>query len=357
MGTIRKRKTAELRNEDNKVIRPSRTRYRAEIFLQGHPRISKTFSDKKIAQKWINDTEDAMKAGIYSQQLITQRYTVTKMIERYIEEELPKLKSYESVQKQLLWWKKEYGLLSLSTFTSMQVLEGRDALSKADRGPATVNRYLAALSSCCTYAVKHWQWIKENPCANVPKLKEPAGRTRYLDDDERKRLLEVCLTISKPLHLAVILALSTGARRMNIWALRWPDLNLEKGKEVVTFRNTKNGSDVLVPLAGPVVELLVEYRRVRRLNTDLLFPSKVDSLKPFDFKAPFARALKQAEIKDFRWHDLRHSAASYLAQQGVDLLHIASILGHKTLHMSMRYSHLNVESLREDMEKMTGKLA
>jgi integrase len=357
MGTIRKRKTAELRDEKGKIVKHSRTRYRAEIFLQGHPRVSKTFWNRKIADKWIRDTEDAMRAGIYAQNKIAQNYTVKTMIDRYVEEDLPKLRSADSVRKQLYWWREKYGVFSLASFTSIQVLEGRDELSKANKGPATVNRYLASLSSCLTHAVKHWQWIKENPCSNVPKLKEPAGRTRFLDDDERKRLLDACSSVSSSLHLAVVLALSTGARRMNVWSLRWSDIDLSEGKETIVFLDTKNRSDVHLPLSGPVITLLLAHRKARRLDSNLLFPSKIDVQKPFDFKAPFARALKQAKIDGFRWHDLRHSAASYLAQQGVDLRRIAAILGHKTLQMSMRYSHLNVESLREDLEKMTRKLA
>ncbi len=356
MGTIRKRKTLEVRDERGKVVKHSRTRYRAEIFLQGHPRVSKTFWDRKIAERWIRDTEDSMKAGTYALQEIAKSHTVTKMIDRYIMEEMPKLRSAETVRKQLLWWRKKFGSLPLSLFNSIQVLNGRDELTKADLSPATVNRYLAALSSCLTHATKHWQWLHENPCSKVPKLKEPPGRTRFLDDDERRRLLDACLSISLALHLAVVLALSTGARRMNVWGLSWSDIDLSAGKETIVFRNTKNRSDVHLPLSGPVVELLLKHSKVRRSDSDLLFPSKVDAQKPFDFKVPFARAMKKAQVDDFRWHDLRHSAASYLAQQGVDLRRIAAILGHKTLQMSMRYSHLNVESLREDMEKLTGKL-
>ncbi len=356
MGTIRKRKTAEVRNGQGKIIKHSRTRYRAEIFLQGHPRVSQTFWDRKIAERWVRDTEDAMKAGTYAKQKIAQGQTVTKMIDRYIEEELPKLRSAQTVKNQLLWWREKYGSNSLSLFSSVQILEGRDALVKAGKSPATVNRYLAALSSCLTHATKHWQLLQDNPCSNVPKLKEPAGRTRYLDDDERKRLLEACSAVNPSLHLAVVLALSTGARRMSVWSLRWRDIDLSEGKETVVFPDTKNRSDVHLPLCGPVVKLLLEHRKIRRLDSDLLFPSKIDAQKPFDFKAPFARVMKQAKINEFRWHDLRHSAASYLAQQGVDLRRIAAILGHKTLQMSMRYSHLNVESLREDMEKMTCRL-
>ena len=229
-------------------------------------------------------------------------------------------------------------------------------MMRGDRGPATVNRYLANFSSLCSHAMRHWQLLSENPVSKVPKLKEPPGRVRFLDDDEKQRLLKAAESISKSLHLAVVLALSTGARRMNVWSLSWHDIDLTNGKETVTFAKTKNDSTVILPLAGKVIKLLLDYRKVRRLDTNLLFPSRVDANKAIDFKAPFARALKQAEIEDFRWHDLRHSAASYLAQQGVDLRRIAAILGHKSLSMSLRYSHLNVEHLREDLEKMTSRI-
>ena len=356
MGTIIKRKTAEKRDSNGKVIRQSRTRYRAEVFLQGHPRVSKTFWEQKKAETWIRTTEDAMRGGTYLLELTTQKYTVKKMIDRYINEVLSSKRSAETLEGQLLWWNERYGVLSLSSFTPRQVLEGRDELSKSDRRPATVNRYLAAISACCTYALKNWQWLSDNPVQKVPKLKEPSGRTRYLDDDERKRLLDVCPLISSELKLAVVLALSTGARRNNIWGLKWNDVDLTSGKELVVFRETKKGTEVRVPLAGRVIGLLLEHRKVRRLDTDLLFPSTKDPHQPYDFRAPFAKAMKEARIADFRWHDLRHSAASYLAQQGVDLRMIAGILGQKTLQMAMRYSHLNVESMRPVMEKMTDNI-
>jgi len=356
MGNITKRKTKEVRNEEGKIIKPSRTRYRAEVQLQGHPRVTKTFGDRKIAERWIRETEDLMRLGSYEQMQQAKAITVSKMLERYQAEVLPSLRSEKSVQQQLQWWREQLGTLTLAALSPARIIEARDKLAQGDRGPATCNRYLACLSSCCSYAVQHWQWIESNPCSKVPKLKEPAGRTRFLSDEERHRLLDACREISTPLHLAVTLALSTGARRMSVWGLRWRDLDLTEGRETVIYRNTKNGDDIYLPLSGPVVSLLLEHRKVRRLDSDLLFPSKPDSQKPFDFRAPFLRALKQAEIEDFRWHDLRHSAASYLSQQGVDLRRIAAILGHKTLQMSMRYSHLNVENLREDLEKMTGRL-
>ena len=356
VGTITKRKTREQRNENGKLIKHSRTRYRAEIFIQGNPRVSRTFHDKKVAEKWIRDTEDLMRSGQFAQVNESRKHTVASIVDRYLEEVVPSLRSHETIQTQMIWWKHRLGQINLSALNPALVLEARDELMRGDRGPATVNRYLANFSSLCSHAMRHWQLLSENPVSKVPKLKEPPGRVRFLDDDEKQRLLKAAESISKSLHLAVVLALSTEARRMNVWSLSWHDIELTNGKETVTFAKTKNDSTVILPLAGKVIKLLLDYRKVRRLDTNLLFPSRVDANKAIDFKAPFARALKQAEIEDFRWHDLRHSAASYLAQQGVDLRRIAAILGHKSLSMSLRYSHLNVEHLREDLEKMTSRI-
>jgi len=356
MGTITKRKTQEQRDENGKLIKHSRTRYRAEIFIQGNPRVSRTFHDRKVAEKWIRDTEDLMRSGQFAQVSESRKYTVASIVDRYLTEVVPSLRSHETVEAQLIWWKKRLGQLNLSALSPAIVLEARDELMRGDRGPATVNRYLANFSSLCSHAMRHWQLLTENPVSKVPKLKEPPGRVRFLNDVERQKLLKATAYDSKSLHLAVVLALSTGARRMNVWSLTWEDFDLTKGKETVTFAKTKNDSTVILPLAGKVVQLLLDFRKVRRLDTNLLFPSRVNPSQPIDFKAPFAKALKKAEIENFRWHDLRHSAASYLAQQGVDLRRIAAILGHKTLSMSLRYSHLNVEHLREDLEKMTGRL-
>ena len=167
-------------------------------------------------------------------------------------------------------------------------------------------------------AVKEWGWVENNPLAKVTKPKEPRGRVRFLDDDERERLLAACRESASPdLYPAVILALSTGARAQEVLGLRWPDVDL--ARRVATLHETKNGERRVLPLAGPALELLRERAKVRRLDTDLVFPGRARRNKPgeppkppapVDLRAPFETALKRAGIADFRWHDLRHTAAS-----------------------------------------------
>ena len=150
------------------------------------------------------------------------------------------------------------------------------------------------------------------------------------------------------MYLAVTLSLSTGARRQEIWSLRWENVDLGAG--YLTFQETKNGNIRSVPVIGQALELLRDYHRKHRLlHTSLLFPSSKNPQKPLEFRKRWESVLRQAEIGDFQYHDLRHSVASYMVRNGMDLRLVAEILGHRTLQMTMRYSHLQKEHLREAM--------
>jgi len=197
--------------------------------------------------------------------------------------------------------------------------------------------------------------LEENPLRKVSKLKEPRGRVRYLSDEERELLLIACKESHNPdLYLTVILAMSTGGRRAEIWGLSWKCVDLKNG--FITFEETKNDEPRSVPLTGHALEMMFERSKTRRIETNLVFPSRVDPQKSFDFRRPFQMALKAAQIEDFRWHDLRHCAASYLVMAGVDMRTVAEILGHKTLQMTQRYTHLSPEHLKDAVAKMNLKI-
>ncbi len=111
-------------------------------------------------------------------------------------------------------------------------------------------------------------------------------------------------------------------------------------RRAITVLETKNGEIRSLPLVGHAFDLMEERAKVRRIDTDLVFPGRKKN-RPVDLRTPFETAVKRAGIEDFRWHDLRHSAASYLAMNGATLAEIAEVLGHKTLAMVKRYSHLS----------------
>jgi len=330
------------------------TRYRVRIRLRGHPPQMATFERLTDARKWAQITEGAIKDGRRFRNTEAKRKTVANMIDRYIEQILPlKPKSKDKQARQLEWWKDKIGDYFLADITPALIAEQRDDLlnkTVESRGskklsPSTVVRYMAALSHCFTIAVKEWDWLDDSPMRKVTKPKEARGRVRFLSDDERAELLKQCEASTNPyLHAVVVLALATGMRQGEIMRLTWDDIDLKRGR--ITLHETKNGERRVVPLVGHAKKVIQKLAKVRNVNTNLLFPASRpqpgESPKDIHYMPMFVRkawyeALKKANIENFRFHDLRHSAASYLVMNGASLVEIADVLGHKTLAMVKRY--------------------
>ena len=338
------------------------TSYRVLVRLKGFPTQTATFSRKTDAKKWASQTEVAIRENRYFKTVESKRHTLKDLVDRYVQNILPTKPQSEQKQKsQLQWWVSQLGAYTLSDITPARISECRDTLlseityRKTQRSPSTANRYMAALSHAFSIAVKEWGWLEANPLNKIRKLKEPRGRIRFLSDEERKRLLTACHESNTPhLYLIVILCLSTGARKMEIMNLTWDDVDFNRN--VITLHETKNGERRLLPLVHKARALLLEHSKIRNLESNLLFPSKHNANKPIDIRAAWEAALKQADITDFRFHDLRHSAASYLAMNGASLAEIAEVLGHKTLQMVKRYAHLSEAHTAKVVASMNEKI-
>ena len=226
----------------------------------------------------------------------------------------------------------------------------RDTLRK-QHGPATTVRYLAVLSHLFTVMVREWQWLDENPLRRVRKPKEPRGRVRYLNPDELTRLLTACQARKNSVvYTLALLAVSVAARKGDLLGLQWGDVNLQQGR--VSFRDTKNGDMRSVPLTGPALDHLREYAKVRRLDSQLVFPNKKGTAG-VETKRVWRGALRAAQIEDFRFHDLRHCAASYLTMSGATPSELAAVLGHQTLAMVKRYAHIGEQHTASVLDRMT----
>jgi integrase len=324
----------------------------------GHPERNETFARKTDAKRWAEQIESDLRRGRYVPTTEAMRRTVASMIDRYLEETLPfkaRNRDRKGVERSLKWWKEQIGDYALANVTAatitehkLKLLRGKTKRGK-DRSPATVNRYLAALGGCFKTAVREWGWLESSPMPNVSKLEEPRGRVRFLSDDERTALLTACEK-NPDLYAIVILALSTGARRGEILGLRWRDVDLARG--VIVLHETKNRDRRVLPLAGPALAIMRERSKVRRLKSDMVFPNKDKDGALFNLRRCWPDALTEAKIEDFRFHDLRHSAASYLAMNGATLAEIAEILGHRTLQMVKRYAHLTEAHVSKVVERM-----
>ncbi len=336
---------------DKRTSKDGKTSYRVLVRLKGHPTQSATFDRLTDARSWAGNTESAIKEGRHFKTSAAKKHTMSDLITRYlkrIEQDNPK--RLAEVKPQMEWWDKELGYCTLADLSKSIISEKIDKLSARTRrlkdgtvkkiSPARVNRYIAALSHACTIAHNEWEWIETHPLRKIKRKPEPRGRVRFLSDDERIRLLEACKEARSPyLYIIVVLALSTGARRGELVNLKWGDVDL--GREVIVLHETKNGERRVLPLTGHALELLSTHNRIRRIDSPLVFPSKRDPQKPFSIQTGWKNALEKTGIDNFKFHDLRHSAASYLAMNGATLAEIAEVLGHKTLQMVKRYAHLS----------------
>jgi integrase len=350
MATIEKRTTGK-----------GETSYRVKIRLKGYPIQTATFKRLTDAKNWVTLTEAAIKEGRHFKTAAAKRHTFAEMIDKFLTGSTFTKEQEEHQVMHLKRWREELGIYTLADVTPDLITEVKDKLlaettpKGTKRAPSTVARYLSSLSPVYTVAVNEWQWLEDSPMRKIKKPKEARGRVRFLDDDEREKLLTACKeSRNKQLYLCVILALSTGMRQGELMGLEWPDVNLKNG--FLILHETKNGERRRVSLAGHGLRLLQEHAKVRRLDTNLLFPGNVNKDKPIDLRKPFKTALKAAEITDFKWHDLRHCTASYLAMNGASLAEIAEVLGHKTLQMVKRYAHLSDGHVSSVVESMNSKI-
>lgn len=339
------------------------TAYRVMIRLKGYPPESATFDRLTDAREWASKTEADMKAGRYFG--ASKRHTFGELIERYRNHKAAKLKSWADTERHLSVWLGLLGDCLLDAITPSRIAEGRDKLLAeitvrgTPRHPATVTRIMAALSGCLAYGVKELQWVDRNPCEKASKPGHSAARVRYLSDDERGRLLQACRESSNPdLYTAVVLSLTTGGRKSEIMGLRWQQIDFQNRAINLLQGETKNNEARALPLVGEAFTLLQARAKVRKLHDDRVFPptDRAKKMKLLDLRTPWEAALKSAAIENFRWHDLRHTAASYLAMNGVSPLEISKILGHRTMAMVSRYSHLSPSHVTAIGDKLAERM-
>jgi integrase len=340
------------------------TVYHAEVRHRGSPALYKAFTRLTDARFWIQDIESKLRSGSAVVEAETRRHTLAEAIDRFILEELPKKPRYYADQKrEVLWFKHEAGNKVLAEVNPalLNELKSKFLLGitrfKCPRLPQTWNRYLSSISCVFEMCVREWLWLEVNPARRVKREREAPGRVRFLSNEEREKLLEACRQSQSPnLYPLVVLALSTGMRRGEIRRLTWEQVDLAAGVIILTL--TKNKDRRRVTIRGLALSLLREHGRVRRIDTNLVFPGENSGKtgQPFSLDNFWYRALKQAEISNFRFHDLRHSTGSYLAMNGASLLEIAEVLGHRTLAMVKRYSHLAESHTAMVVENMNRKI-
>jgi len=298
-------------------------------------------------------------AAVIEQQIFEKKYGLEKRpevrFEDFVKEtflpysELHK-KSYSDDVKHCEVLKATFGKLNLSEITPPLIeqfkqkrLEGT-TMYKRKRNPATVNRELCVLSKIFSLAFDA-ELIDLNPCRRVRKFRTNNRRTRYLTLEEEVRLFEQ-LDGHDWLKAIVTTAIHTGMRQGEIFDLKWFDLDFQR--RAIHVRVSKNGRDRFIPMNQTIRALLGTAPR----TSEYVFPSPKTKKRLVDVKSRFGKAKRDAGISDFRFHDLRHTAATRMADAGADAFTLASIFGWSDIRMALRYTHATDEAKRRAVENL-----
>jgi len=271
------------------------------------------------------------------------------LLEAYEKDFLP-LKALNTQRNErfcLRWFKEDLGTIPLEKLSPLILRSWLDALAPYYK-PASIRRYRIALSAVLTAGVQHYEWLTKHPLRKVGKPPKTPDRERCLTAPEQTRLLTACQhSRNRHLYVAVVVALSTGARKNEILQRTWSDVDLERG--LLRLTHTKNGDRRAVPIVGPALVLL--RTQAQSARSRWVFPNRSGS-QPQLLDYAWRQACEQAGIDDLHFHDLRHSAASYLAMSGASLREIAEILGHRSLTQTMKYTHLMEPHTRGVLQRM-----
>jgi len=321
--------------------------YRVLIRKAGAKPISKTFSNKKLAIQFaqsMDSNREFYEAYGYEN---NKEIKLSVLISNYLKYEYKGKDKVEQSRK-LMIWLKYLGDIRIKEIKASGISDSLSTLP-SHLSNASINRHKAALSGTLTFACRKG-YIKTNPARIIPSLPENNKRTRFLSEAERTSLLKACNASHwNKLYLIVLLAITTGARKGELTQLRWNDIDFERRTAYVS--TTKNGQPKVLPLTDSVIQ---ELQLFNKNDSSLIFASKIKEEVAYCFTKPWKKALKDVEIKDFRFHDLRHSCASYLAQSGASLLEIADVLGHKQISVTKRYAHLCIEHKSSLINRVMG---
>lgn len=361
-----------------KIPRSTGIRFKAIIRdAAGHPLKSKTFTRAGLAKAWAKriEADDELVKALGTE---AARLTLRQVVDGDPPRRSP-MQSPEHTRWLLDWWLARLGDKPIADITPDDVglalneyangtvkvhIRGKEEPkeTKAKRAPATVNRMRSRLAAIYRHARQEWRLTIESPTKSVPKRKEDNARKVFLTEEQARDLLAACKASDwSMLYALVLLGITTGARRGTLEALRWSDLDFEKRTAKVA--RTKNDDPIILTLPPDVAE---ELKRRRKLGDGLVFARPANPYRVFHMRKAWHIALRAAGLtphvkgmgptEGFRFHDLRHSAASFLAARGASLLAIGEVLGHRSAATTKRYSHLLVGAKQKLTDEVFGEL-
>jgi integrase len=335
------------------ITKRGKEQWQARVRRKGYEQESKTFISKGDAEAWARDVESEMDRGVFVSRREAESSTFREVIERFKEEYIPKY-AHPTKEKSRLNHLLNYPLAEqfMASIKAKHLIEYRKTREAEGVGTHTIRLDLALISKIFEVANNDWGMESlANPVKRMTKPKIPKGRDRRLKRQvvvEGEVMSEEALLLqhaSKRLKPILKIALETAMRRGEIVTLTWDRVNFDS--RTAYLPHTKNGEARTIPLSPKAIKILKE------LIPDKTIPihGRVFELSQGRLSKNFRSACKKANIKDLRFHDLRHEAISRLFENtDLDIMEIKGITGHKTLQMLARYAHLRADRLVDRLE-------
>ncbi len=323
--------------------------YYIDYYLEGK-RIQKAVStDRKLAEAVLQKRKVEIAEGKHLDIKKIPKVKFEELCEIYLKQHaIPQIKKswhsdWDTIKVLKRWFSGKY----LQDITPLLVNKFKVERSQ-ETSPATTNRGLACLK-CMFNKAKEWgKFNLDNPVYKVKLFKENNQRLKFLEKEEIDRLIDNASSHLKPI---LIVALNTGMRKGEILNLKWRDCDFQRG--LIRLTNTKNNEGRTLPMNDKVRDNLIKVRK--HPESPFIFCNKEG--KPYgDIKKSFLSAVEKAGIMDFRFHDLRHTFASHLVMSGVDLNTVRELMGHKSLAMTLRYSHLSPDHKRRAVDLLSHRI-
>ena len=307
--------------------------------------------DKKLAQRIFDKLRGDLTEGKWFECLPGENYRFNDLMDKYLVE-------YSAVNKARTTHKRDKSLMAhlsnafgetyLTDITPAMISEYKVKRRSEGASPRTINYELTVMSHAFNIALKEWDWVDENPVKKVKKERVRNSIERWLSLEEEDRLLK-----ASPLWLKhiIVFAIHTGMRQSELLDLKWSQVDLER--RTLTIFEQKNRCIDTLPLNMTALVVLLERKKGAVGPNDFVFPNGNNNRKGNrDLLKAFYTALERSNVRNFRFHDLRHTFATRLVQQGVGIYEVQKLGRWKNTSMVMRYAHHYPESLRSSIEVM-----
>lgn len=299
--------------------------------------LAQEYHDKRKAEEW--EATRARPGRLWQEAVV-----------RYLIETKAK-KSHDWDVTRLRYFNDSLAGKALDEITEELLLEAIEGKLAKDEGGARLpyqpnaNRYLAAVGAVLNKAVE-WEWLAKSP--RIPSFAEQKKRIRWITEDEVHKLVAELRKNADHLADMAEFTLATGLRDANCRLLRWNQIDMTRKTAWVYGDQAKGKRDIGIPLNDDAMRIL---RRRQGQHDDYVFTFKGKPVAKCSTKA-WDKAKQRAKIEDFRWHDLRHTWASWHVQKGTALAKLMELGGWRSYDMVLRYAHLATEHLKEDAERV-----